>query len=236
MIIDEDKHNKEQINVVSRRQFIEGIAAASATVIVFGTTSYHLWNIGANDIDGSSVKFAIPNSNGYIIFDPALCTGCQSCEISCTTFNHGISSLSLSRIQIQRDSFNSELDNYNPTPCLQCKDPPCVPVCPVTAIKIDESSGTNARIIDETECIGCEYCLKACEKAYGISRIRFNIEKDNAIKCHLCHGKPRCVQYCSNNALKYVTELPDEVIQNGSYNQAIFQNERENDIPRRLLQ
>lgn len=236
MVIEENKRDKNQTNFVSRRRFIRGITAASATVIVFGATSYQLWNLGANAIDGSAVKFAVPNSNGYIIFDPALCTGCQSCEISCTTFNHGISSLPLSRIQVQRDPFESGINNYSPIPCLQCEDPPCIPVCPVTAIKIDESSDTNARIIDGTECIGCKYCINACSETYGVSRIRFNIEKDISIKCHLCQGKPRCVRYCSNNALKYVTELPDEIIQNGSYNQAIFQNERDNDIPWRILQ
>ncbi len=209
-----------------------GIAAASVTVVIFGTTAYQLWNFGMDIWENNLAKFVIPNSNGYIIFDPALCTGCQTCEVVCTTFNNGKSSLTLSRIQVVRDPFKPDLDNFTPTPCVQCKDPSCIKVCPVSALRIDYASGTNARIIDETACIGCRKCIEACGNKQGVSRIRFDEERENSLKCHLCYGEPTCVKYCSNGALRFVSDLPNEVLEAQYPNQAVFMDEREKDIPR----
>lgn len=234
MVEAREKNGEEDTNQLSRRKFIGGITAASIAVTVFGSSTYQLWRTGMDFWEGSIGKLVVATSNGYIVFDPALCTGCQSCEVVCTTSNYGESNNSLARIQVLRDPFKAGIENFAPTPCLQCEMPHCLPVCPVAALKIDYASGTNARVIDEDECIGCKKCLEACGAKHVVPRIRFNEEMNTSLKCHLCYGEPKCVKYCSNGSLKYVTEkLEDGSIHEN--NQTIFLDERANDIPRRLL-
>jgi Fe-S-cluster-containing dehydrogenase component len=48
---------------------------------------------------------------------------------------------------------------FTPRPCMQCEEPPCVPVCPVTATWRRPDGVT---IVDYDKCIGCRYCLTAC--------------------------------------------------------------------------
>jgi len=42
---------------------------------------------------------------------------------------------------------------------VQCQNPPCVPVCPVTATYKNENGVT---LVNYKRCIGCRYCLTAC--------------------------------------------------------------------------
>jgi Fe-S-cluster-containing dehydrogenase component len=48
---------------------------------------------------------------------------------------------------------------YMGTQCFQCADPPCVPVCPVSATW-QEPDGIV--VVDYDWCIGCRYCEAAC--------------------------------------------------------------------------
>ena len=53
----------------------------------------------------------------------------------------------------EKDSF------YMPVACQQCRNPPCVKVCPVKATW-QEPDGIV--VIDYDWCIGCRYCIAAC--------------------------------------------------------------------------
>jgi len=48
---------------------------------------------------------------------------------------------------------------YMPVQCQQCKNPPCVKVCPVHATW-QETDGIT--VVDYDWCIGCRYCEAAC--------------------------------------------------------------------------
>jgi Fe-S-cluster-containing dehydrogenase component len=150
-------------------------------------------------------------SKYYLVLDPALCTGCRTCMVACSTYNNdGEASMELARLTVPRNPFNSTWEtnrpvNYEPRPCLHCADAPCVNACPVGAIQTDHKSGTNARVIDENACIGCKKCIDACESVYELPRIQFDPKRSKAIKCHLCSGNPQCVSWCPNHAINYVS-------------------------------
>ena len=60
-------------------------------------------------------KRDIPESKGYIVFDPELCTGCQTCELACSAIKcNGNFQPSLSRIQIKNNPFGETVNNYEP--------------------------------------------------------------------------------------------------------------------------
>ena len=48
---------------------------------------------------------------------------------------------------------------FLPRPCMQCDEPPCVPVCPVGATWSRKDGIVE---IDYDQCIGCRYCITAC--------------------------------------------------------------------------
>jgi len=146
----------------------------------------------------------IPESQGYLVFDPSLCTGCHTCEIVCSAFhNGGKVQPSLSKIQVKDDPFGGTINNFEPAVCFQCQEPKCMEACLDDAIYVDEKTG--ARCVDEAKCTGCQLCIEACGDAYDPPRIIFDPERNIALKCDLCEGDPQCVKWCSNGALKYIS-------------------------------
>jgi carbon-monoxide dehydrogenase iron sulfur subunit len=139
-------------------------------------------------------------AKGVILADKSLCSGCRICEIVCANFNSGgRNSPSLSRILLEKEYMQGD---YQPKVCHQCADPPCLKACPVTALQVDRQRGTNARVIDERVCIGCQKCVEACRLHFRPARPRFDAQKHRSIKCHLCFGDPQCVKYCPLGVLR----------------------------------
>ncbi len=141
----------------------------------------------------------VPLPKGILIVDGRLCTGCMNCMYACTLYNDGVAAPELSRIQL--NAYSHHIFDVAAQPCLQCVQPECLRHCPQGAIRVDETSGTNARIIDERKCIGCQKCAEVCP--FTPKRIRFDSVKKKAIKCDLCGGDPQCVKACPIGALTY---------------------------------
>jgi Fe-S-cluster-containing dehydrogenase component len=152
-------------------------------------------------------------ARGLVIADPVLCVGCGRCELACTEFNDGKASPSLSRIKIDRNlNFGRQgipawrVGHGNMGDglilqdlCMQCPHPvPCADICPENAIVL--SPATNARMVDTKKCTGCMICLRACPW----EMISFDPDSRKAAKCHLCQGKPKCVEACPAGSLSYV--------------------------------
>jgi len=98
-----------------------------------------------------------------MVIDLRKCVGCSACTISCIAENK------LPPGVVYRPVLEEELGTYPnvtrrflPRPCMQCDEPPCVPVCPVNATYKDEN---GVVVIDYNQCIGCRYCITACPYA-----------------------------------------------------------------------
>ncbi|MGA2228781.1 MAG: 4Fe-4S dicluster domain-containing protein [Syntrophobacteraceae bacterium] len=179
---------------VDRRSFLKGLAlgaVALGDVVAFGDL---LW--AATLPNGQRVALA----RMAIFVDKALCCGCRVCEMVCSNLNsEGRNTSSLARISIEKEYIKGD---YGPKVCNQCSDPACLEACPVGALHVDERSGTFARVIDESSCIGCQQCIEACQQHFRPPRPKFDEQKQKSIKCHLCFGDPQCVKFCPMGVLR----------------------------------
>ena len=98
-----------------------------------------------------------------MVIDLGKCIGCHACTVACVAENK------LPPGVVYRPVLEEEIGTYPhvrrrfvPRPCLQCQNPPCVKVCPVTATYKNRQGVT---VMDYKRCIGCRYCLVACPYA-----------------------------------------------------------------------
>ncbi len=160
-----------------------------------------------------------PQAKGYLLVDSRKCQGCQSCMMVCSLVHEGEANLSLARIQVMQNILRNWPDDIKIVLCRQCVDPQCVEACPTGALFIDTAHG-NTRVIDESQCIGCQQCIDACP--FTPSRIIWNHETEKAVKCDLCintpywgetggpDGKQACVEICPQRAIKFTGEVPEQ--------------------------
>src|SRR5450759_3272161 len=96
---------------------------------------------------------------------------------------------------------------FVPRLCMQCENPPCTWVCPVSATYRTED---GIILVDEKRCIGCGYCVVACP--YGA---RYMVPAGDTTpkgvagivdKCTFCYHRitrgvlPACAEVCPVNA------------------------------------
>jgi tetrathionate reductase subunit B len=92
---------------------------------------------------------------------------------------------------------------FVPRLCMQCENPPCVNVCPVSATY---RNADGVVLVDEQRCLGCGYCMAACP--YGARYIVPNgSQAPKGVagvvdKCTFCYHRitkglqPACVEAC----------------------------------------
>jgi len=95
-----------------------------------------------------------------MVIDLRKCSGCYACTVACKAENKEPPGVEYRPVIVEEyDSYPNVSMSFLPRPCMQCDDPPCVPVCPVGATFI-RPDGIVA--IDYDVCIGCRYCVTAC--------------------------------------------------------------------------
>lgn len=203
-----DEQNSVKSGGMTRRQLLISTGAVGAAIILPGRLL--------------AIPVGMPDSEGYLLVDLKKCQGCGTCMMACALAHSGIASYSLSRIQIQQDSFADWPDDVFMAICRQCEDAPCVSVCPVRPVRANKPNPEwgYARMIDQDLCIGCKQCLTRCP--FTPSRIQWNIELQKSQKCDLCADTPymeekggpggiqTCVKVCPVNAITFTAEMPDQ--------------------------
>ncbi len=95
-----------------------------------------------------------------MVIDQAKCAGCHACTVACAAENKlppGV--IYRPVIEHEIGQYPNVRRNFQPRPCMQCDNPPCVTVCPVTATY---KNAQGVTVVDYNRCIGCRYCLAAC--------------------------------------------------------------------------
>jgi len=128
------------------------------------------------------------------MISPGKCIGCRTCELICSfkkneEFNPRNAAVSVFAYE--------EAALSVPLMCMQCEEPSCMKVCPMSAIYKSEDGRV---LIDGSKCIGCKMCVSACP----VGNISYNTKQKKIVKCDLCGGEPKCVEFCPSGAITYV--------------------------------
>ena len=103
----------------------------------------------------------IKNGTKTLVIDLDRCIGCFACEVACKNENNVPLGVYYNKVlSIGPVGKFPELKQYFlPTVCQNCRDAPCVKVCPTGASFKTEDGQV---LVDKEKCIGCKMCIAAC--------------------------------------------------------------------------
>lgn len=129
------------------------------------------------------------------------CIGCHACSTACKAENDV--PLGVSRTWVKYTEVGTYPDvrrNFQVTRCNHCQNPPCVRICPVSAMYQRRDGIVE---FDQDQCIGCKACMQACP----YDAIHIDPDSGTAAKCHYCAHRvdlglePACVVVCPEHAI-----------------------------------
>ncbi len=137
---------------------------------------------------------------GFVI-DNRKCIGCHACTVACKTENHV--SLGVNRTwvkYVEKGVYPNTRRVFQVTRCNHCEKPPCVAICPTTAMYQRRDGIVD---FNSDRCIGCKACMQACP----YDSIYIDPSEGTAAKCHFCAHRtevglePACVVVCPEHAI-----------------------------------
>ncbi|MFZ5823717.1 MAG: 4Fe-4S dicluster domain-containing protein [Bacillota bacterium] len=135
------------------------------------------------------------------VIDDRKCIGCHACTTACK-MEHDVP-LGVTRTyvkQVDVGVYPNVRRHFQVTRCNQCANPPCVEICPVTAMFQRKDGIVD---FDREVCIGCKACIAACP----YDAIYIDPNSNSAEKCNFCAHRidqglePACVIVCPERAL-----------------------------------
>ena len=137
---------------------------------------------------------------GFLI-DQSKCIGCHACSTACKSENQVPLGVYRTWVKyVETGSYPDVRRRFQVTRCNHCANPPCVRICPVTAMYQREDGVVE---FDPSICIGCKSCMQACP----YDSIYLDPETNTAAKCTFCAHRldvglePACVVVCPEHAI-----------------------------------
>ncbi len=137
---------------------------------------------------------------GFLI-DQSKCIGCHACSTACKSENQVPLGVYRTWVKyVETGAYPDVRRRFQVTRCNHCANPPCVRICPVSAM-YQRSDGIVE--FDPSICIGCKSCMQACP----YDSIYLDPETNTAAKCHFCAHRldvglePACVVVCPEHAI-----------------------------------
>ncbi len=137
---------------------------------------------------------------GFLI-DQSKCIGCHACSTACKSENQVPLGVNRTWVKyVETGAYPDVRRRFQVTRCNHCANPPCVRICPVTAM-YQRSDGIVE--FDPSICIGCKSCMQACP----YDSIYLDPETNTAAKCTFCAHRldvglePACVVVCPEHAI-----------------------------------
>ena len=137
------------------------------------------------------------------VIDQTRCIGCHACTTACKSENEvpvGVFRTWVKNVEV--GTFPEVKRHFAVLRCNHCAEPPCVDVCPVTAMYQRPDGLVD---FDHDACIGCKACMQACP----YDAIYMDPESHTAAKCNFCSHRvdegllPACVVVCPEEALLF---------------------------------
>lgn len=137
---------------------------------------------------------------GFVI-DNNKCIGCHACSTACKSENEVPLGVNRTWVKyVETGMFPNSKRHFQVSRCNHCENPPCVRICPVTAM-YQRNDGIVE--FDSALCIGCKACMQACP----YDAIYIDPNEGTAAKCHFCSHRldiglePACVVVCPAHAI-----------------------------------
>jgi carbon-monoxide dehydrogenase iron sulfur subunit len=128
-----------------------------------------------------------------LTFEPSRCTGCHTCEETCSEKWFKVVDREKARIQILEPAGENE---FQAITCTQCGE--CIDVCPTQALYRAKNGVVR---MDAAHCVGCLSCVGFC----SIWAMRTHRDFVEPYKCVACGS---CARACPESALS-VQDLAD---------------------------
>ncbi len=137
------------------------------------------------------------------VIDQTRCIGCHACTTACKSENEvpvGVFRTWVKNVEV--GTYPAVKRHFAVLRCNHCEEPPCVDVCPVTAMYQRPDGLVD---FDHDACIGCKACMQACP----YDAIYMDPESHTAAKCNFCSHRvdegllPACVVVCPEEALLF---------------------------------
>jgi Fe-S-cluster-containing dehydrogenase component len=137
---------------------------------------------------------------GFAI-DTTSCIGCHACSTACKSENEvplGVYRTWVKYTEVGR--YPDVTRQFQVNRCNHCANPPCVTICPVTAMRQQDNGIVD---FDGDACIGCKACMQACP----YDSIHIDPATGTAAKCHFCAHRvengmePACVVVCPTHSI-----------------------------------
>jgi len=140
-------------------------------------------------------------SNYGFLIDQSKCIGCHACSTACKSENQVPLGVNRTWVKyVETGAYPDVRRRFQVTRCNHCANPPCVRICPVTAMYQRDDGIVE---FDPSICIGCKSCMQACP----YDSIYLDPETNTAAKCTFCAHRidvglePACVVVCPEHAI-----------------------------------